>query len=196
MTIAKNRVMTLEEYLAYDDGTEARYELIDGIIVEMGAEADINILIEGFLFSVFLKFVPHYCIRRGTEIVVEGNYANTRIPDLMVLTEAGDLALDAKKRSIVMLDMPAPALVVEVVSSSTTNKESRDRDYHRKRSEYAQRGIAEYWLVDPMADCVLFLSLQGDRYTEQKYTGKQRLVSATFPEMELTAKALLNAGRP
>ena len=151
MTIAKNRVMTLEEFLDYDD---------------------------------------------GTEIVVEGDYANTRIPDLMILTGEGNSALAANKRSMVMLDMPAPALVVEVVSSSDTHKESRDRDYNRKRKEYAERGIAEYWLVDPIENWVLVWSLKGRQYTEQKCTGEQRLVSATFPKMELTAKHLLNAGRP
>ena len=30
------------------------------------------------LFSIFLKFLPHYCIRRGTEIEVSGQGANTR----------------------------------------------------------------------------------------------------------------------
>ena len=45
MTVAKNRLMTLEEYLDYDDGTDTQYELVDGILVEMTAEADINIVI-------------------------------------------------------------------------------------------------------------------------------------------------------
>ncbi|MEO1635866.1 MAG: Uma2 family endonuclease, partial [Cyanobacteria bacterium J06631_9] len=117
MTIAKNRLMSLAEYLDYDDGTDSRYELVDGALVEMGAEADINLVIESFLFSIFLQFVPHYCIRKGTEIAITGTYANTRFPDLMVLTEAGVAALAGQKRSMVMFGMPAPALVVEVVSS-------------------------------------------------------------------------------
>jgi Uma2 family endonuclease len=48
---------------------------------------------------------------------------------------------------IVLMDMPPPLLVVEVVSP---NQEKRD--YRYKRTEYAARGIAEYWIVDPLAE--------------------------------------------
>jgi Uma2 family endonuclease len=41
MSIATNR-MTIEEYLNYDDGTDTRYELVDGVLVEMGAESTLN----------------------------------------------------------------------------------------------------------------------------------------------------------
>ena len=37
-----------------------------------------------------------------------------------------------------------PEIVVEVLSPS-----SRSRDRIRKRSAYAERGIAEYWIIDP-----------------------------------------------
>ncbi|MEO1792260.1 MAG: hypothetical protein AAFR25_08565 [Cyanobacteria bacterium J06629_19] len=42
MTIAKNRLMTLDEYLTYDDGTDTRYELENGILIEMAPENPIN----------------------------------------------------------------------------------------------------------------------------------------------------------
>ena len=41
MTIAIQR-LTLEEYLAYDNGTDTRYELVDGELVEMPPETDRN----------------------------------------------------------------------------------------------------------------------------------------------------------
>ncbi|PZO20752.1 MAG: hypothetical protein DCF25_06135 [Leptolyngbya foveolarum] len=194
MTIAKNRLMTLEEYLDYDDGTDTAYELVDGILVEMTAEVDINILIASFLFSIFLKFVPYYYIRRGTEIVVAGRYANTRIPDLMVLAEEGVAALPSNKRSMVMFDMPAPALVVEVVSSSDTNKASRGRDYTRKKIEYAQRGIPEYWIIDPAQSVVLVLTLTDEIYQETKFAGDEAVRSPQFPALNLSASQILNAG--
>lgn len=31
--------MTFEDYLAYDDGTDTRYELVDGVLVEMPLNA-------------------------------------------------------------------------------------------------------------------------------------------------------------
>ena len=101
MTIVRNQSnptiapqpMTLEEYWQYDDGTDARYELRDGILVEMGAESDINVVIGSLLFSISLQWAPYYCVRRGTEITVSGSAANTRYPDLVVVTEEGAAAL-------------------------------------------------------------------------------------------------------
>ena len=196
MTVAKNRLMTLEEYLDYDDGTDTRYELVDGILVEMTAEADINIVIEGFLVAVLLQFLPHYRIRRGTEIAVEGRYANTRIPDLIVLSEEGVAALSGGKRSMVMFDMPAPTLAVEVVSSSDTNKASRERDYTRKKTEYAQKGIAEYWIIDPILSVVWVLTLEDSVYKETKFVGDEEVRSPQFPQLNLSAKQILAAGMP
>jgi Uma2 family endonuclease len=37
--------LTLEEYLAHDDGTDRRYELVDGVLVEMPPETGRNNLI-------------------------------------------------------------------------------------------------------------------------------------------------------
>ncbi|MBE9045995.1 Uma2 family endonuclease [Pleurocapsales cyanobacterium LEGE 10410] len=34
--------LTLEEYLAYDDGTDNRYELVDGKLLIMPPESDRN----------------------------------------------------------------------------------------------------------------------------------------------------------
>lgn len=196
MTVAKNRLMTLEEYLDYDDGTDAAYELVDGILVEMTAEVDINILIEGFLVSIFLQFLPHYCIRRGTEIVVAGRFANTRVPDILVLTEEGVAALPGNKRSMVMFEMPAPALAVEVVSSSDTNRASRERDYTRKKNEYAQREIPEYWIVDPILAVVWVLTLVDGVYQEAKFVGDEGVRSLKFPDLGLSAEQILAAGMP
>jgi Uma2 family endonuclease len=38
-------------------------------------------------------------------------------------------------------------------------KANEDRDYRYKRSEYAARGIAEYWIVDPAQARVTVLTL-------------------------------------
>jgi Uma2 family endonuclease len=188
-----HRRMTLEEYLDFTDASEFRTELVDGELREMGSESELNVLIGSFLFAIFLQFVPYYCIRRGTEIVVPGRAADTRYPDLLILTEAGVLALAGKKRSCITVEMPAPAIAIEVVSLG--KPENYDRDYVDKRSEYAVRGIVEYWIIDPQRDVVWVLNLQGDRYVETLFTGNAVILSPTFPGLTITAIQVLNAGR-
>lgn len=55
MTIATTDRMTLEAFLAYEDGQETRYELVDGVLVDMGTESTINTAIVSLLFAAFLK---------------------------------------------------------------------------------------------------------------------------------------------
>jgi Uma2 family endonuclease len=149
MPQAKVRFTNIEAYAALDtsDLPECRFELVDGVIVEMGAENTLNIKIATFLMVALARIVPYSLIYRGTEIEVTSPYVTCREPDLMVLTEAADQALQDDKRSIVKLTMPNPALVIEVVSPGEPGSENYKRDYEQKPKEYAARGIPEYWLI-------------------------------------------------
>jgi Uma2 family endonuclease len=179
---------TLAEYLAYDDGTDKRYELVNGELIEMPSESDLNNQIAMFLIGVFMQMIPIRLLRRGTEIVVSGSRATVRVPDLLVLTEDLATALTGASRSIVTPDLPPPALVVEVVSPG---KENEDRDYRYKRSEYAARGITEYWIIDPKSTQVVILTLVDGLYEEAIYQSSDRLISQIFPTLELTVKEVL-----
>lgn len=189
MTTTTKR-FTLAEYLAYDDGTDGRYELVNGELIAMPSESDLNNAIAILLLLAFARIIPGRLLRRGTEIVVSGSRATTRVPDLLVLTEELITALSGTPRSIITPDLPPPALVVEVVSPGKDNK---DRDYRYKRSEYAARGIAEYWIVDPECGQVVILTLVDGLYEEVVYQGEDRLVSQTFPTLELTAKQVFQS---
>lgn len=191
MTIA-SKTMTLEEYLNYDDGTDTQYELVNGELLIMPPESDLNQRIVSLLFAYFLqKGIPPYRLRIGAEIVVSGSRATTRLPDLIVLSEELATALKGASRSTVTIDMPPPQLVVEVVSPG---KENADRDYRYKRSEYAARGIAEYWIVDPIQQRVTVLEWVEGLYEEQFFQGNQQIISPMLPTLELTSEMVLNAG--
>lgn len=183
--------LTLDEYLAYDEDTETRYELVDGELVEVPPETDRNNLISIYLLSEFLKTVPIQLIRhKDTEIVVMGNRSRVRLPDLMILTEELFAAIGGRRATITQ-DMPSPALVVEVVSPGKANE---DRDYRYKRSEYAARGILEYWIVDPGNERITVLTLVDGLYEESVFQGSERTRSMVLPSLELTATQILRAG--
>jgi Uma2 family endonuclease len=190
-TTTATRKLTLEEYLVYDDGTDTKYELIDGELVEMPPESDRNNLISLYLLVEFFKFVPIKLIRhKDTEIVVTGNRTRVRFPDLIILTEELFGAIDGKRATITQ-DMPPPALVVEVVSPGKANE---DRDYRYKRSEYAARGIPEYWIVDPGQAKITVLMWVDGLYEEAVFQGSNAIVSTTFPDLKLTVSQVLGVG--
>jgi Uma2 family endonuclease len=186
------RKFTLDEYLAYDDGTDTKYELVDGELVEMPPESDRNNIISLYLLSHFLKFIPIQLIRhKDTELVVIGNRTRVRLPDLMILTQELFEAI-AGRRATITPDMPSPAMVVEVVSPGKVNE---DRDYRYKRSEYAARGIHEYWIVDPDKSRITLLTLVDGLYEEMIFQGTDMIRSTTFPMLDLTASQVLTAGQ-
>lgn len=77
-----------------------------------------------------------------------------------------------------------PLLVVEIVSPS-----SRKTDYQSKRSEYESAKVPEYWIVDLIQQKVTVLTLVEGAYQEQVFTDSSRIVSITFPELDLTERA-------
>ncbi|NEP02916.1 MAG: Uma2 family endonuclease [Symploca sp. SIO2E9] len=183
--------MTLEEYLNFDDGTDTYYELVNGERVVMPPESELNRRIATFLFAYFLQQgISFYRLTMKTEIVVSGSRATTRLPDLMVLSEELATALEGANRSTVIADMPPPMLVVEVVSP---NQEKRD--YRYKRSEYAARGITEYWIVDPMQQIITVLEWVEGLYEEQVFQGNEQIISPMLPYLELTSEMVFNARR-
>ena len=197
MTQAKPRFRTFEEYLSYDDGSDRRYELVDGEIVELPPESPENDFLALNLRDLLITLVRRQLIRVHTcEIevpVLKPREPANRYPDLVIL-RAEHLDLMGRRLTI-KLDMPPPMLIVEVVSPGTETTENYQRDYTGKRDQYAARGIPEYWLIDPQRQTVLVLTLKGAIYQEKSFTGQAAIVSSAFPDLKLTAEQILNAGQ-
>ncbi|MEO1125179.1 MAG: Uma2 family endonuclease [Cyanobacteria bacterium J06639_16] len=183
--------MTLDEYLNYDDGTDNRYELVNGNLVQMPPESRLNERIALWLFTQFLHNFPLACLSLKTELAVSGSRATARIPDLTVFSEELAGILQALPRATVTLDMPPPILVVEVVSPGQQNA---DRDYRYKRSEYAAREIQEYWIVDPGKGQVVVLEWVNGLYESAIFQSHERIISPMLSTLGLTAKQVLSAG--
>ncbi len=185
---AASQTMTLTEFLSYDDGTDALYEFEDGELILMTAESELNRRIAMFILVCFVQQgIPAYRLSMKTEIVTTGS--RLRVPDLVVFSEDLAIAMEGATRSTVLSEMPSPLLVVEVVSPNQSS-----RDYRYKRSEYAARGIAEYWIVDPILGRVTVLEWVDGFYEEQVYEGDREIVSPVFADFKLTAAQVLQGG--
>jgi len=184
--------LTFEEYLNYDDGTDNRYELVDGELIALPPESGRNAWIALWLAIQLvnllgLKRVAQHSCELQVPVLQPG-YAANRYPDLVVL-KAEHIEL-TQTRLTITLNMPPPDLVVEVVSPGKAN---RERDYIAKREQYAARGIPEYWIADPDDEVVIVLQLQAGTYVEVgRFQGNERILSPTFPALELTAEQVLH----
>ena len=196
MTVTTDRRMTLKEFLTYDDGTDRRYELVDGVLVEMGAESTINTLIAIYLAFAFGKmgFLP-YQIGIKQKIEVPSQFVTARDPDLIIHTEESFLAIEGRKEACLKREEPNPLLVIEVVSPGTESTDNYQRDYVQKPIEYADRGIPEMWQIDPSRGWLSIGTLNDGKYEFKKFTGEDSIVSSSFPTLSLTASQILSAGR-
>jgi len=184
--------MTFDDYLHYDDGTDQLYEFVDGELIEMPPESPLNSRIARFLLLILLEvFSEDLVCYKDTEIAVSGNQVQTRLPDLMLLTEELAAILGTSNRGTITLEMPPPEVIIEVVSPGTANE---NRDYRFKRSEYAARGVQEYWVINPIERTITLFTLNEGFYDEAIYTGDQ-IVESRIEVLRLTAAQILDRKR-
>ncbi|MBW4527157.1 MAG: Uma2 family endonuclease [Phormidium tanganyikae FI6-MK23] len=184
-----SELLTIEAFLAFDDGTDTRYELVDGVLVEMPTESPENCQIVKRLFFELAKFFPIALLNpKDVELEVSGRRAKVRLPDLVVLSDEGYAAIADKSRNIITREMPPPVLVVEVVSPGSEN---RNRDYRYKRTEYAARGIAEYWIIDPEERQVTICQWVEGQYEDKIFKGDVRVELIVISAFDWTASQIL-----
>ena len=82
-------------------------------------------------------------------------------------------------------------LVMEVVSSGD---DDRRRDLKTKREEYAQAGISEYWIVDPVLEQITVLTLDGQTYVVHgEFKHGERATSKLLPGFGVDVTLALTA---
>ena len=206
MIQAITKPVTFDEFIDwYPENSEHRYELHNGVIIEMplgtGDHSDVAGFISGKLFVEIERQQLPYLVPKEY-IVKSANNESGYSPDVLILDRPA-LATEPrwKKESIITMGSSV-RLAVEVVSTNW-----RD-DYLTKLRDYEEIGIPEYWIVD-------FKALGGTRYigspkqptlwiyhlVEGEYQIKQfredrRIESPTFSDLNLTAQQIFRAGLP
>jgi len=192
MVQTQPKKLTFEEYLAWEDNTDNRYELIDGELIPLIPEPIRNSWIASYLllflvnrnFIQLRRIATHSC-EVQVPVLQPGDAAN-RWPDLIAIQEE-HLSL-LRDRFTIFLEMPPPCWVAEVVSPG---EENWHNDCVRKRSQYEAREIPEYWIIDPNCEQITVLHLQSGKYTEAVFSGESKIQSKMFPALGLTARQIL-----
>ncbi len=184
------RHFTFEEYCIYDDGTDNRYELVQGYLHLMSPPAGLHIVICEFLVYVFNKLFAdtQSPLRAGREVGVRIGENTCRIVDVCVneedlwqqISQPGELGIFRLAQT--------PLLVVEV--TSTNEKE----DYTAKYQEYASIGILEYWIVNKRREQVRICNLArlGGGYRDRNFEKGQRIESKVLSQLDLTVDEVLD----
>ena len=174
-----------EEYLALN--TNRLVEFDNGTIEVLPVPTRTHQMIVLF----FCKLLEAFMTRQGRGgVVLPSAYplrvpsARYREPDVIFMTAEQNARASEAFTS-------AAELVVEVVSPSDPN-----RDYVTKRQDYAEAGVAEYWIVDAAEQTVLVLRLENGQYAEHGRFGPgQTATSAKLAGFAVAVDQILSLGQ-
>ena len=183
---------TFTDYLNYFDGSDTKYELVNGKLIPIAIGTGKH---GETLHQIYKAFDSEIDKHSYPWTVMQGKIGvrcprgigldTVRIPDVVVMHRNDWQALQ-ERESVIDFDLSAPLLVIEVISPSTKNI-----DYRTKRTEYAARDIPEYWIIDPLEAKVTVLINSDGWYDITEFFDSDRLISTTFPELQLTPQMIL-----
>ncbi|MCW5312380.1 Uma2 family endonuclease [Nostoc sp. KVJ3] len=200
----QRKLVTFEEFITkYPDNSNKRYELHDGVVIEMPPptgdhEEIILFLIERFILEYTRLKLSYGCPK--TAFVKPSESESAYLPDVLFLNRSNLVNEPLWKKESILTQAESIPLVVEVLSTNW-----RD-DYFTKLGRYEGVGISEYWIVDyaalggkrfignPKQPTISIYSLVEGEYQLDLFRGSQPIQSPTFPELDLTAEQIFNAG--
>ncbi len=143
-----------DAYLWLTDHSNRLIEFTDGYVQELPMPTFTHQAVLAFLYDLFRAYLKPRGVVMFSALRMRIRAGKFREPDLLLLRDRADPR--CQDRYWLGAD-----LVVEVVSSDNPG-----RDLVEKRADYAEAGIAEYWIADPRDETITVLTLQGDTYVE------------------------------
>lgn len=175
---------TAEQYLRLTDHTRHLVEFTDGRIEVLSMPTQQHQLILAFLYRTFFAFLqPLGGIVLFAALRVQIRPEKFREPDLLLLQHADDAR--AQNRYWLGAD-----LVVEIVSA-----DDPERDTVEKVADYAEAGIPEYWIVNPLDETVTVLVLQEAAYVERRvFRRGEQVTSELLEAFNVAVDEVFDAG--
>lgn len=208
MAQALPKRVTYNQFVAwYPETSQRRFELHDGVIVEMPPPTGDHEQVVGFLATKFtLEYtrlnLPYFIPKTAFVKPLENESAYS--PDVLILNRPNLVNESLWKTESTVSQAASIPLAIEVVSTN-----GRD-DYLKKVADYEAVGIPEYWILDyaalggrrfignPKQPTLSIYSWVEGEYQISRFQGSdacgnpsgERILSPTFPEINLTAEEI------
>ena len=174
---------TEEQYLALTNQTNHLIEFTDGRIEVLPMPTSGHQVILLLLYDLFRAVVQ----RNGGKVLVAAlrlrvRPGKFREPDILMLLDAAD----PRYQDAFWLGAD---LVVEVVSPDRP-----ERDTEEKPRDYAEAGIPEYWIVNPLDATITVLVLDGQAYRRHgRFRRGERATSELLPSFGVSVDEVFDA---
>ena len=160
-----SKLMTADEFLAWDDGTDTRYELADGVARAMpqpsGPHRTVVANAGGIIFNALGDRRP--CRGENDACLVISQHVIWR----------ADIVVTCQPAAREIVD---PLLIVQLLSRSTV-----DHDLGRKLNDFkAFPSVREIWMIDSERHWFQLWRRDGDRWTGRDLVGAAAFDSGTL----------------
>ncbi|MCD8022734.1 MAG: Uma2 family endonuclease [Lachnospiraceae bacterium] len=163
---------------------DVRAELIDGHLYYMSAPSRIH---QEILISLAGQIRNYIRSRHGSCRVYPSPFAvrlrkdreNTVEPDISVICDRSKLT----DRGCT----GAPDWIVEIISQGNAS-----HDYIRKLNLYADAGVREYWIVDPLKEKVHVYALEKEHFNFTSYTFRDKVTAGIFEDLTIDFAELID----
>jgi Uma2 family endonuclease len=196
--------MSLQEFLAWDSGSDHLYELIAGIPMPIyDPTADHEDVADGIGDRIQAHCIAQslpYVAKRSKLVAISGKegQATARRADIVVFDRSVWEGMKGLPSSA--MAYTPPPLVIEVVSTNW-----RD-DYLTKLAEYESIGVREYWIADyaglggvrylgrpkrPLLSIYVMDAETAEYGEPQRFRAEETVVSQVLPGLRATAQQML-----
>lgn len=160
------KIYTEDDY--YNLPEDVRAELIDGQIYYMSAPSRVH---QKILSELHITIGQYIRVKGGSCEVYPAPFAVKLFEDDNKTIVEPDISVICNPSKLTDRGCTgAPDWIVEIVSPSTSS-----HDYIRKLNLYADAGVREYWIVNPIDQSVYVYFLERDKFRTTAYTFKDKI---------------------
>lgn len=180
MAMPQKQIYTESDYYALPE--DVRAELIDGQIYYQEAPSRIHQRILGKLHQKIANYIDSKggpCevypapfavkLKEGRNTIVE--------PDISVICDRGKLTDQGCTG--------APDWIIEIVSPSNSS-----HDYIRKLNLYADAGVREYWIVNPINHTIFVYHLEENKFEASSYTFQDKIKVTIYDDLQIDCQEI------
>ncbi|KKM11095.1 prevent-host-death protein [Clostridiales bacterium PH28_bin88] len=171
--------ISYEDFLKLSEGSENRYEYIDGEVYLLASPSYTHqrIIME-ISNSMYQWFKGKKCrpLTAPFDVTLsKEDHQNVVQPDIIVICDTDKIDEKGRYGGI-------PTLVVEVISETTQHK-----DMLKKLELYSRSGVREYWIVNPFNKEIYLYFLKNQAIQDYKvYKGNETLQSVIFKGLDIS----------
>lgn len=181
MAMAQKQMYTEVDYYALPEGVRA--ELINGQIYYQAAPSRVHQRILGKLHQTIANYIdtkggPCEIYPAPFAVKLWKNRKTIVEPDLSVICDQSKFT----DRGCA----GAPDWIIEIVSAGNSS-----HDYIKKLNLYADAGVREYWIVDPMKQTIFVYHLEESKFEVTVYTFQDRIKVNIYDDLWIDFKEIM-----